>query len=201
MADMPYTARRARAHPSDEGLCPFTTAGFAALTDALRHAVLLEEDVDVDVDIDGADAGRAQHRAEGRAISAWVRAEAVAARFVRSHVRAHGAAAVLAETAERVLAVMTLDGLEERGEVFEIVSDTMLVRTRVAEGLQACAMLGALLPWMYRAARIQADLLPDPGPDDVEGPGVAGPSRRDAAPDFRMPEWPGTFEIAEQYPL
>lgn len=186
MADTPYTACLARAHVPVGGLSRITLTAFAALTSALRDAVLREEGLDGPDDDGGAGAGVNRVRAEDAAVSAWCRVESAAARFARSHARAAGGAGLLAETAERVLALLTLDGMEERGHLFEMVGDTMLVRTRVPEGSQACVLIGDLLPWMYRAAIRQAMLLPDPDPDGLWHAPEAEPSWRGAAPGVRM---------------
>lgn len=40
-------------------------------------------------------------------------------------------------TVQRIDAMLTLDNVEERGELFEFVGDTILTRTRVAVGSES----------------------------------------------------------------
>ena len=158
-------------------LSAFTARAFAAITAALRDAASREDVMAAlaaqgDVDLT---------RARDATVDAWCRVEAATARFLRVHP---AEPAALVETAERVEAMLALHGIEERGEVFELVSDTMLTRarveTRTAAGSQIDGLLGTIIPWMYRAAICHAPCLPDDvdvrdlDPEDVL-PAEAGP--------------------------
>ena len=172
MAITTHTACSAESEETAAQLSPFTARGFAAITTALHEAASCEDVVAGFAEDDEHDLTRAQDAT----VDAWCRVEAATSHFLRVHPAEPQA---LVETAERIEAMLTLYGLQERGEVFELVSDTMLVRTRVEAGSQSDGLLGAIIPWMYRAAMAHAVFLPDDGDardldlDDV--PAEAGP--------------------------
>ena len=174
MATTTHTGCSTESEETAGGLSPFTIRSFTAITAALCDAASYEDVVaalEAQGDVDLA-------RAQAARVDAWCRAETAVARFLRVHP---AGPEPLVETAWRIEALLSLHGMEEKGHLFELISDTMLVRTRVAAhagaGSQIDSLLEAVIPWMYRAAMAHAVYLPDDGdvrdldPDDVIAPG------------------------------
>ncbi|CTQ51319.1 hypothetical protein [Jannaschia donghaensis] len=117
------------------------------------EAIALEEGADVEC-------------AQDAAISAWHRAEAATSAFLRANSNAP-ASADLVEVAERVDAVLSLNGIECRDDLFGAVTDVMVMRSFVPAGSPVDHLIAAALPWLYRLSIRQTPFVPeyadDPG--------------------------------------
>lgn len=159
MATQPYTA----VCDGGEPLTPFTESGFLRIAQTLSDAVLSEDHLELIALDDSVDVEAAQDVT----VDAWREAEAATAAFLRAH--GSTASAALVETALRVETLLCLTGLDEKSDLFNLVADTMLLRSRTVPGSAADDLLAAVIPWMYRASIIQSVFLDD-DPDQVLAP-------------------------------
>lgn len=155
MATQPYTS----VDHDGEPLSHFVQTGFLRIAQTLSDAVLAEDHLELIALDDTADIEAAQDAT----VDAWREAEAAAAAFLRAH--GSTAPAPLVDTALRVETLLCLTGLDEKSDLFNLVANTMLLRSSTVPGSAADNLLAALIPWMYRASIIQSVFLDDdPGP-------------------------------------
>ncbi|MBM2578169.1 hypothetical protein JQC91_17820 [Jannaschia sp. Os4] len=153
MAEATHTRTASDAEPT-----PFTISGFERIVSTLRTAVLREERLDT-VALDEGSSDVDLGTAQDAAVDAWCAAEAATCAFVRAHREA--GPGPLTETATRIVAMLSLTGVDDKAALFRLVTDTMVLRTYVAPTGPEEKLLGDLLPWMYRASVIQSAFLPD----------------------------------------
>lgn len=151
MATQPYTS----VHAGGEPPCPFTQSGFLRIARSLSEAVLSEDHLDAIALDDDADIEAAQDAT----VNAWREAEAATAAFLRAH--GSTAPTPLVDTALRVETLLCLTGLDGKSDLFDLVANTMLLRSRTTTGSAANDLLAAIIPWMYRASIIQSIFLED----------------------------------------
>ncbi len=151
MATTTDTTRSAGTEP-----CIFASNAFHAVTLSLADIVPHERYLGDMALEDGVDVERVQDET----LSAWDRAQAATAAFLRSNHSAPASADLVA-VAERIDTVLSLKGIDSRDALFGEVTEVMVMRSRLPIGSPVDDLVAAALPWITRVAIHQAVLLPD----------------------------------------
>lgn len=151
MANATYTTPLGGTEPSS-----FTVSGFQSLTaslqDVLDRAAHLEAvALDEGVDIMGL---------QDETVSAWHRAEAATAAFLRAN-RGSERAAPLVRVAERIDRMLCLTGLEDRGDLFGLIASTMQEASDFASGDRVGRLVTDVVPRMFGIGVLQSVFLPE----------------------------------------
>lgn len=140
----------------------FTLDGFCSVILSIIDVVEREEQIDADFFDKDIDLGSLQDAAQ----AAWHRAEASISAFLRANRNAPSSSD-LVDVAERIDAVLSLNGIECRDDLFGCVTDVMVMRACIPAGSAQDDLVAAALPWLYRLSIRQVPYVPldadDPG--------------------------------------
>lgn len=155
MATAIYTTPRCGTEPTY-----FTVRAFLILTASLQDVIDSEKYLETVALDEGVDIMGIQDET----ISAWHRADAATSAFLRANREAEAARPLVA-VAERVETMLSLIGLEERADLFSLVTRTMLDASKRDPGDVIGDLISDMVLVMYDISIYQSVFLPEDAED------------------------------------